>query len=155
MADVAGDRKTKKKNNSSTAFAGFDMTNAGFPKMEVPEAFRDFVQNGVTKAKSAANKATNVLETTYATAAKGATDYNLKVIEMVRTNTKTNFDFGHALLGVTGFPQFIELSTAHARAQFEMLTEQTRALTALAQQTATQVSEPIRAEVNMALNQAA
>jgi phasin len=161
MSSVAGDRKTT-KNDSSTAFASFDMPNAAFPKMEVPEAFRVFVQNSVTqatdmyaKAKSAAEEATNVLETTYATAAKGAADYNLKIIQMVRINTNATFNFGQALFGVTSFSKLIELSTAHARAQFETLTDQTKALTALAQQTAAQVSEPIKAEVDKALKKAA
>jgi phasin len=161
--DVAVERKTK-KSDSSTDFASFDMSKFGmpkfeFPNMELPEAFRGFVQNGAAqtkdmceKAKKTAEEATNLLESTYATAAKGATDYNLKVVEMARINTGAAFNYMQALLGVTDFSEFIKLSTDHAHQQIATLTEQTKVLTTLAQRTATQISEPIKTEVCKAFN---
>jgi hypothetical protein len=50
----------------------------------------------------------------------------------------TAFDFASELMGAKTFSDFVELSTAHARKQFETLTAQSKELTALAQKVATE-----------------
>ena len=62
---------------------------AAFPGVEAPAAFRDMAEKSLShakdsyeKMKSAAEEATGVLEDTYASATKGATDYSRKVIEL-------------------------------------------------------------------------
>jgi phasin len=150
------DRKTKKF-DSSTAFPSFDIPKFEFPKMEVPEAFRDFAEKSATqakdffeKARNSTEEASNVLET----AAKGTTNYNLKVFEMAKINSAATFNYVQSLFGVTDFSQFLKLSTDHAREQMATLTEQARALTALAQETVSHVSEPLQAQVNKTFNKA-
>ena len=71
--------------------------------MEVPAAFREFAEKGVAQTKEAyekmkavAEENTEMLETVYTTATKGATDYGLKVIEIARTNTNAMFDYMEA-----------------------------------------------------------
>jgi phasin len=120
----------------------FDMSN-----MEMPEAFREMAEQGAAhardtyaKAKVASEAAADLLENAYATAAKGATDYNLKLIEIARTNTRAAYDYAHELLGVKSPSEFIELSTAHARKQFEAITAQTKELTELAQKVTTEIA---------------
>ena len=71
---------------------------------------------------------------------RGATDYNLKVIEIARTNTNAAFDYAYELLAVKSPSKFIELSTAHARKQFEAMTAQTKELTELAQKVTTEIA---------------
>ena len=66
------------------------------------------------KAKMASEEAANLLGNTYATAAKAATDYNLKLIEIAHINTRAAFDYAQELLGAKSPSEFIELSTAHA-----------------------------------------
>ena len=67
----------------------------------------------------------------------GAADYNLKVIEIARTNANATFGYADDLLGVKSLSEFIELSTAHARRQFEAMTAQTKELTELVQKVTT------------------
>ena len=43
----------------------------------------------------ASEEAADLLQKTYATVAKGATDYNLKLIEIARTNNRAAFDYAH------------------------------------------------------------
>ena len=50
----------------------------------------------------------------------------------------------------TNVPEFVELSTVHARKQFEVMTAQTKELAALAQKMTTDVTEPLKAEVTKA-----
>jgi len=88
------------------------------------------------KMKAAAEEATDVLETTYSTAAKGTADYGLKMIEAARINTNAVFDYAGELITAKTLSEVIELSSAHARKQFETLTAQGKELGALAQKVA-------------------
>ena len=48
-------------------------------------------------------------------------------------------------MGVKSLPEAFELMNAHARAQYEVLTAQSKDLTAFAQKVATETVEPIKA----------
>ena len=99
--------KTAKNSGSPFGQPNYEIPKIDLPKMEVPAAFRELADKGVAqardtyeKAKAVTEKATDQLKDTYTTAAKGATDYNLKVIEIARTNTNTAVDNAYELLGV-------------------------------------------------------
>jgi phasin len=139
----------------------FEMPKFGMSNMEMPEAFREMADKGIAQAKdnwekiqAAAEEATELLKGTYATAAKGATDYNLKLIEIARTDTRAAFDYVHELLGVKSPSEFIELSTAQMRNQFEIVSGQNKELCTLAQEMATEAAGPIKTSVSKALNKA-
>jgi phasin len=121
--------KTAKPDGSPFGLPNYEIAKSDLSKMEVPQAFREFAEKGVAHAKD-----------TYTTAAKGVADYHLKVIEIARTNTNTAFDHAHELLGVKSPSEFIELSTAHARKQFEAMAAQTKELTELAQKVTTEIA---------------
>ena len=137
----------------------FEMPKFDMPKVEMPAAFREFAERGVAqckdtyeKMKAAAEEATDVLETTYSTATKGASDYGLKVIEATRTNTNAAFDFFGELMTAKSPSELIELSSSHARKQFEAFTLQGKELTALAQKVASETAEPIKNGMNKAFS---
>jgi len=132
------------------------------PALEVPAAFREIAEKGLAQAKESYAKAravaedtTGILENTYANAAKGASDYGLKVIEIARANANTAFDFLGKVVAAKSLSELIELSTAQAREQFEASTEQLKELTALAQKIAAETAEPIKSGVSSALHKAA
>jgi len=140
----------------------FELPKFEIPKVEMPAAFREFAERGVAQAKdtyekmkAVAEEATDVLETTYSTASKGASDYGLKVLEAARTNTNAAFDFAGELITAKTLSEVIELSSAHARKQFEALTQQGKELGALAQKVATDTAEPIKSGMNKAFSKVA
>jgi phasin len=140
----------------------FETPKFDLPNMEISEAFREMAEKGLehtrdayAKAKVASEEAADLLENTYATVAKGATDYNLKLIEFARTNTRAAFDYAHGLLGVKSPSEFIELATAHARKQFDIVSAQNNELCTLAQKVATEAAKPIKTGVSKAFNKAA
>ena len=140
----------------------FELPNFEMPKLEIPAAFRELAEKSVShaketyeKMKSAAEEATDVLEDTYATASKGASDYGLKLIETARANTNATFDFYTELMTVKSVSEFVELSNAHVRKQFEAAAGQARELTALAQKVATETAEPIKDSVSNAFKKVA
>ena len=128
-------------------------------KAQTTDGFREIADKGLTqakanfdKAKAATDEGTDLFKNSYATAAKGATDYNLKFIEIARANTNTAFDYAHAMLAVKSVPEFFELSTAHARKHFETMTAQTQELAALAQKMTTDIAEPLKTGVTKVFN---
>ena len=104
------------------------------------------------KAKAGFEQAMDLHKSTYTTAAKGAGDYNLKVIEIARINAGAAFDYAQGLLGVKSLPELIELSTTHARKQFEAMATQAKELAELAAKVTTEVAEPLKTGVTKAFN---
>ena len=140
----------------------FEMPKFEMPKLEVPAAFREIAEKSVSQAKenyeklkAVAEEATDVMEETYSTATKGSTEYGLKLIDTARINTNAAFDFFAQFIAVKSLSEAVELSTAHARKQFEVATEQTKELTAIAHKVATDSSEPIKAGVTKAFSKVA
>ena len=81
-------------------------------------------------------------------------DYNLKMIEMAQANIEAVFEIARQLATAKTPSDMIELGTSHARKQFEMLSEQTKELTALGQKLAGESVEPIARSVNQAFGKA-
>jgi phasin len=146
---------------SAFEFPKFEIPNFEMPKMEMPAAFREFAEKGASQAKetyekmkAAAEEATDVLEDTYANAAKGAADYGLKLIEAARANTNATFDFYSELMAAKSYSEVIELSSAHARKQFEAASTQAKELAALAQKISNDTAEPIKGSMTKAFTKA-
>jgi phasin len=123
-------------------------TKAGATKM---------AQNGAAQAKetyekmsAATAEASNLIQTSCATAAKGAMEYNAKVIEIACANTNAAFDYARGLYGVKSPAEFLEVATEHARKRFDVFSEQTKELAALAQKVASEAAEPLKAGVTKA-----
>ena len=95
------------------------------------------------------------MENTYAAAAKGIKDYNLKALEFAKVNSDTAFDYAQQLMSAKTPSEMLELWTAHARKQFEVLTEQTKQLSILGQRVVTETAEPLTSGKTKAFNQAA
>ena len=132
-------------------FPKFGIPNFEVPKMEIPAAYREFAEKSVSQAKanyermkSAADEATDALEGAYATISKGVADCGHKVIEAARINTNANFDFATQLMAVKSFSEIVELTSAHARKQFETFSTQTKDFAMLAQKVTTETAEPVK-----------
>lgn len=139
----------------------FELPKFDLPKMEMPDALREMAEKAAertkdacAKAKVASDEAADLLENSFEAAVKRATDYNRKLFEIGRTNTRTAFDYIDKLLSVKSPSEFIELSTAQVRKQFEIMTTQNKELCALAQEMATEAAEKIRTGVSKAVNKA-
>ena len=132
-----------------------EMPKFEMPKMEVPEMVREIAEKGVKQAKegydkmkAAAEDTTDLLETTYTAASKGATEFNMKALEALRANVNASFDFTTAMFGTKTLAEAADISTAHFRAQFEALSAQAKELSSLAQKIPTETSEPIKTGVS-------
>jgi phasin len=135
---------------------------SGFQKTSEMQAFSEMAQKGAAQSKqtyetmsAAAAETADLMKASCSTALNGARDYNNKFMEFAHTNTNAAFDFVQELYGVKSPSDFMELATEHARMQTTALTEQTKELAALAQKAALATTEPLKAGVAKAFNQAA
>jgi hypothetical protein len=92
-----------------------------------------YTADTMEKTKRTAEETARVMQQSYVTASKDAVDFNLKVIEMAQDNMNAGFDFARELAQVKSPSEFFELSTAHARKQFEKVTAQSQQLAGLFQ----------------------
>ena len=159
VATTANTKAKTDKHASSVGLSNSESSKFDLSNMEMPAAFRELADKSVAQArntyenaKAANEEATDLLKDTYKTAIKGVTDYNLKVMEITRTNTNTAFDYAYELMGVKSPSEFVTLSTSRARNQFDAMTAQTKELAELAQKITTEVAEPLKAGVAKAFN---
>ncbi len=123
--------------------------------LEVPAAFREMAEKGVTQAretyekfKEAAENANGAMESFYSTASKGANDVSWKFVEIARINTNAAFDLANRLIGVKTVPEAVELLADHGRKQFEVLSGQVKELAELGQKVTADAVEPIRSSAS-------
>jgi phasin len=131
------------------------LANFDLSKLEVPPAFREYAdqaKRGHEKLKAAVEEATELLESTYTTVTKGASDYGMKVIEITRINTNTAFDFAEKLLAAKTPAEVVTLANSHASKQLETLRAQTEQLGGLAQKIANKVVGPLSTGMNKLFN---
>jgi hypothetical protein len=105
------------------------------------------------KSKATAEKSARAVEQSYSTTADNMRDYIIKMINMAQANTEAMFEFARLLASAKAPSDLTELA-AHARKQFEMLSEQTRELTSLGQKMAGESAEPIARNVKQAFDKA-
>ena len=115
-----------------------------------PSSASSMAEGAFEKSKITAEQGTKVLEQAFSTASKGVAEFNLKLVDLMRSNTEAAFDFARQMTTVKTPSEFFELSTGHARKQFETFTEQAKQLTTLAQKLAVDTSAPIQQAVSKA-----
>ena len=132
------------------------------PTTSMPASIHEMADKGIAQTKdnfknaqAATAEAGYVFQNAYSVAVKGATDYNLKVFEIARFNINAAFDYARELLGVKTPSEFVELSSARVRQQFETMTAQAKELAALAQKVSTETAEPLKTGLSGALNKVA
>jgi phasin len=126
--------------------------------IEMPAAMRELADKGVEQAKehcermkSTARDVNSMIEASFVANAKGTTDFGLKVIDIMRTNTQTAFNFADKLLSAKSPMEAIAISSDHARTHLETMTAKIKELSDLAQKAATNGISPIKNGISKAL----
>jgi phasin len=108
--------------------------------------------DAVEKGNATAERSTQAFEQSYSTTVENVRDYNLKMMDIAQANVEAVFEVARQLATAKTPADIIELWTSHARKQFEMLSEQTKELTALGQKLAGESVEPIARSVTQAFS---
>jgi phasin len=115
---------------------------------------RKFADKSAAFANETFEKGKAAVEQSYSASVENIRDYNLKMIDAAQANTEAVFGFARQIAAAKAPADIIELWMAHARKQFEMLSEQSKELTALGQKIAGESVEPIARSVNQAFKKA-
>jgi phasin len=99
------------------------------------------------KAKTAAGETAEAVETSCAAARAGLFAINAKALESLTANVEANFDFVKSAFAVGGFADYVALQSEFARARLDAVAGQAKAIGELAQKTALESIEPIKAQV--------
>jgi phasin len=100
-------------------------------------------KEGYERISAATAEASNALQNAYLSAARGATEYNAKLVEFARVNSNAAFDYVDDLLSVKSPSEFLAVTAEHARKQFQTLSSQAREFTVLSQKVTRQAAEPL------------
>ena len=108
--------------------------------IEIPEAFREFVENssmqlkeGCERLKAAAEQATDLIANSQTTWSTGVLKLNLKAIDAGRANSNSILDLLRELVSAKSYSESVELSAAYLRKQFDVVAAQSKDLAAQAQ----------------------
>ena len=152
------------KNSMAASAAATKMSGRQFemPKIELPANLRELAKEVMAQTRgnyeqieTAANETMRVLVSTQSAAAKSIMDYRAWLMKVAHGNVMAAFDFAQNLATAKSVPDVIEYSRAQARIQFDALAAQTKELTDLAHNVATEMAEPIKTSIASARENAA
>ncbi len=92
--------------------------------------------------------ATRTAEQSYSSALAGMRELNVKLIEMAHDNTEAIFELAHEIASAEAPTHLAEIWAAHARRQFELMTNQSKELSELGQKLAGRATEPFFQSIN-------
>ena len=118
--------------------------DAAAPMRDVAEKTVEHAKENYSRLKSATEEATDAMEDSYATLSKSYKEIGRKSVEITRSNVNAHFDFLTDLLAAKSVSEAVELQTSYARKQFDVMSAQTKELSALAQKAATEGSKPLQ-----------
>jgi phasin len=115
---------------------------------------RKIANEALENGKAAAEQTARSVQQSYTATVENIRDFNVKMIDMAQANAEAVFGFARQLAAVKQPSDIVELWTAHAKKQFETLTEQTKELSALGQKIAGENAEPITRGVDQGFKKA-
>jgi len=104
--------------------------------MSEQDQAKKFADKSATIANETLAKGKAAAEQSAQAALENLRDYNLKMIDMARTNIESVFEFASQFATAKQPSDMVELWTTHAKKQFETLSEQVKELSALGQKIA-------------------
>jgi phasin len=115
---------------------------------------RKFANKSAAMANETLERGKTAIEQSAGATMENIRALNVKIIDMARANAEAAFDLAFQIATAKAPSDIVELWSQHARKQFELLSEQTKELTALGQKMASQSAEPIARSVNQAFKKA-
>jgi phasin len=129
-------------------------SNGSFGAFQFPTAFREMAEKSVSQArdtyakmKTAAEDATDLVETTVEAAREGAFALSSKALDAAKSNSDASFALARELFGAKTISEVIELQSTFARKLFESVTAQFKELQELTGKVVTDTTKPVTEKV--------
>jgi phasin len=121
---------------------------------EVADESAMLANEAFANGKAVAEQSAQAVQQSYSVTVENMRGYNLKMIDMAQANIEGVFEFARQFASAKHPSDIMELWMSHAKKQFEMLSEQTKELSALGQKMAGESAEPLTRSVNQAFKKA-
>jgi phasin len=129
-------------------------SNGNFGAFQFPNAFRDMAEKSVSQArdtyakiKTAAEDATDLVESTVEAAREGAFAIGVKALDAAKANSDASFALARELFGAKTISEVIELQSTYARKLFETVSGQFKELQELTGKVVTSTTKPVADKV--------
>ena len=109
------------------------------------------VRDALNKGEAATEKTVLAAQESFSASADGVRHFNLKMLEMAKTNTNALFDFALEVARTKEPTQLAELWTQHSRQLFETMGKQSQELTSMGQKVVSAGAEPLSRSAEKAL----
>ena len=103
------------------------------------------------KEQATAEQTAQAAQESFSASADGVRDFNLKILQMAKTNTNALFDFALEVASAKEPTQLAELWTQHARQLVETMGKQSQELTSMGQNVMSASAEPLSRNFEKAL----
>jgi phasin len=130
------------------------MGNGSFAAFQFPNAFREIADKSVSQArdtyaklKTAAEDATDLVESTVEAARDGAFALGVKALDAAKSNSDASFALARDLFGAKTFSEVIELQSTYARRLFESVTAQFKEMQELTEKVVADTTKPVAEKV--------
>jgi phasin len=133
--------------NPSAQFPEFKMTEIPAALREITEQSGARAKENLEKMRKATDELSQLVEETFSAAVSGSNRCGLKLIEFTRTNAMAAFDVMAKLASVNSPPEVGEVMTSYLRTQIDIVSRQNIEIMALAQKSAAEAIEPIKARL--------
>jgi phasin len=134
-------------------FAGL-LTGGNGSFAAFPETMRDMAEKSATQArdayarmKTAAEEASELMETSVAAARDGAMAFSVKALDAAKANSDASFALARELFAARTWADVIQLQSAFARKHFEATAAQFKEFQALTEKVVTDATKPVADQV--------
>jgi len=103
---------------------------------KIAEKSAGVARDAMKKGEMTAEQSVQAAQESYATAVDGVRQFNLKIIEMLRTNTESFFEFAEQVASTKDPNAIVQLWTSRTQQQMEAFAKQGQELAALGQKLA-------------------
>jgi phasin len=122
-----------------------------YPTIEMPEFVRSIAEQTLSQTrdayarmKTAAEEATDLLESSIETTRDGVREAQLKALDIAKENTEATFELARRLLVTTSVADAMQLQAAFARERFEAFIDYSKEMQAALNKAGTEASKPVK-----------
>ena len=108
------------------------------PQFQIPQSVRDLAERNITQVRTAYDQFLKLMQKAHDTAVKSqgvmtqsALEIQNKAMQYAQANVEANFRFAAELARSKDLKEYLEVQTAHAKAQMETYAKQTQEVTRL------------------------
>jgi phasin len=127
-------------------------TAFSYARLEMPDFVRSFAEQTLSQTrdayarmKTAAEEATDLLESSIETSREGVREAQLKALDIAKDNTEATFELMRRLLVTTSVADAVQLQAAFARERFEAFVDYSKEMQTALNKAGTDAGKPVKA----------